>query len=1002
MKEIHFQPQICACEILCTNSDAPNTCAGMGINMSKMKKTMIGLLLVFAIVIALVLIPGNDVKNYKEKYTDAVNLNIDVGGIGREDTYAKYLEMHSNAARPVGNIEVDILNLVKSEGTEILAEYEGMENVVYTSENSYAEWQVNIPEAGMYQVYMEYYPIKSRGVDIERKFYINGEIAFIGADALSFSRLWTNKTEVFQDNQGNDIRPSQIDLPDWTGAYFKDDLGYYTEPYTFYFEEGMNNIALEAMNEPVVIKKLTLKGISEKPSYSEYRESMPVVQASETSLNFKKVIQGEDSTLRSSPSLYAIYDRSAPNTEPYSVSKIRLNMIGGNAWRVPGQWIEWEFEVPEDGYYNIAIKGRQNYQRGFVSTRILYIDGKIPFSEVGDISFQYSNQWESISLDDTEGIPFEFYLTEGKHTIRMEVTLGYMGQVLNDMQDSVYRLNEIYRKILVLTGSNPDRYRDYKIEQIYPEVIEGMELESKRLYKLIDEIIAYTGQNGGQAASLLTLAEQLEKFVDRPDKIPVSFTNFKENISALGTAILTLSESPLDIDYITITGIDAKPDKVKATFLNKAVHGVKSFIASFTEDYNSVGDVYDKSEAIDVWLLTGRDQSTVLKAMIDDTFTPQTGIKVNVKLVEPGNLLNAVISGAGPDVVLSAGQGEPVNYALRGAVEDITQFDDYEKVLGEYYPSAYEPYKFEGGIYAIPETQYFNVMFYRKDIIVDQLGLEIPQTWYDLIDILPIIQQNNMQVAIPSTERTINNASSPDLSTFFAMLYQNGGTVYDEEGKRTLIDEESGIKAFETFTHLFTQYKLPTIYDFPNRFRSGEMPLGIADFNTFNTLVVFAPEIRGLWDFTLIPGTLQEDGTIDRSSHTYGTCSIMFRQEDESIKEKSWEFLKWWASAEMQVRFGQEMESILGASARYATANKYAFEQLSWSSDQMEVLKEQWQWATGLREVAGGYYTGRHITNAVRKVINNNEDTRETLLDYARTINEEIDKKRLEFGLDIR
>ena len=553
----------------------------------------------------------------------------------------------------------------------------------------------------------------------------------------------------------------------------------------------------------------------------------------------------------------------------------------------------------------------------------------------------------------------------------------------------------------MLTGTTHDRYRDYKIEQVYPEVIKAMELESKRLFKIVDDILAYSGQKAEHAGVIITLAEQLEKFVHKPDRIPVSFKAFKDNISAFGTTILLLSEAPLDIDYITITGVNEKPDLVKETIIDKIVHEVRSFVTSFTEDYNSVGDVYSQDEAIDVWILTGRDQSTVLKTMIDDTFTPDTDIKVNLKLVEGTELLNAVLAGKGPDVVLSAGQGEPVNYALRGAVEDLSQFSDYEDVLEEFYPSAYESFRFEGGIYALPEVQNFNVMFYRKDIM-DELGLDIPQTWDELINILPIIQQKNMQIAIPSTERVINNVSNPDLSTFFALLYQYGGSVYDEKGTHTLIDEESGVKAFDTFTHLFTQYKLPTIYDFPNRFRSGEMPIGIQDFYTYNTLVVFAPEIRGLWDFTLMPGTLKEDGTIDRSCHTSVSSSIMFKQDNEMTKERSWEFLKWWASADTQVRFGQEMESILGASARYATANKYAFERLSWSKNQMSVLEEQWQWATGLSEVAGGYFTGRHITNAIRKTINDNEDTRETLLDYARTINEEIEKKRLEFGLDIR
>ena len=84
----------------------------------------------------------------------------------------------------------------------------------------------------------------------------------------------------------------------------------------------------------------------------------------------------------------------------------------------------------------------------------------------------------------------------------------------------------------------------------------------------------------------------------------------------------------------------------------------------------------------------------------------------------------------------------------------------------------------------------------------------------------------------------------------------------------------------------------------------------------------------------------------------------------------------------------------------WVTANLKAFDQLAWSSEQRKVLKEQWSWVVGTPEVPGGYYTSRHIVNAVRKVINANEDPRETLLDYTRDINEEIHKKRGEFGLE--
>ncbi len=969
--------------------------------MKSKKLRLIGFVILLILVAVFVLTPRDRTRGFKSKYENAGDLSTDVGGIGRENTYAKYLMKHSEAAYPDENVTVDLKNYKNAAGVELLAEYEGVPDALLTGEDSYVEWAVEVPASGMYQIHMDYYPVKSRGVDIERKLYINGEVPFFGADSLSFTRLWTNKNEVKRDNQGNDIRPSQTDIPDWIGAYFKDHQGYFSEPYTFYFEKGNNTIGLEAVNEPAVIKSLTLRAVVDTIDYSGYLANSPEFEETEKALTYSRIIQGEDSTLRSSPALYAIYDRSSSKTEPYSVSKIRLNMIGGNAWRIAGQWIEWEFEVPERGFYNITLKGRQNYVRGIMSNRAVYIDGQIPFRELEQVGFQYNNAWNALTLSNEEKEAYQFYLDKGVHTIRLEVTLGDLGNILNSMQDSVYRLNGMYRKILVLTGTTPDKYRDYKIAQIYPEVIQAMELEAKRLYKLIDDTVEYAGEKSDMAAPMETIAKQLERFVKNPDKIPGSFINFRDNIGAMGTAILKMSEAPLDIDYIEITGKDVKPGRVKETFADRAVHEVRSFVSSFTEDYNSVGDVYDKKEAIQVWILSGRDQSTVLKMMIDDSFTPESGIKVNVKLVEPGTLLNAIIAGKGPDVVISAGQGEPVNYALRNAVEDLTQFSDLEEVLKDFRKSAYTPFLFEDGIYALPETQNFNVLFYRKDIL-DQLGIQVPGTWDDLIAILPVLQQNNMSVAIPTTERVLNNSSNPDLSSMFALLYQNGGTVYDEKGKSAVIDSESGVKAFETYTKLFTHYKLPAIYDFPNLFRSGQMPMGITDYSTFNTLVVFAPEIKGLWDFTTIPGTLMEDGSINRSCHSNGLGTFMTKQEEEEVKQKAWKFMKWWVSADTQVRFGQEMESVMGAAARYATANTAAFKRLSWSHSQLQVLEEQSGWAVGLREVAGGYYTGRHITNAIRRVINKQEDPRETLLDYTRTINEEIEKKRLEFGLDIR
>ena len=711
-------------------------------------------------------------------------------------------------------------------------------------------------------------------------------------------------------------------------------------------------------------------------------------------------IQGESAQLRSSPSLYARYDRSSSKTEPYSVTRTVLNYIGGDPWTHPGEWIEWDFDVPEDGYYHISIKARQMYQRGALSARTVYIDGEVPFEDLEAVTFGYNTNWEMRTLGKDGDHPFRFYLKKGSHKLRMEVTLGEMGPVLNRVEDSIFRLNQIYRKLLVLTGVNPDRFRDYNLAKVYPEAIEAMDLESKRLYKIVDDIVATTGEKSDRAAVAQTLANQLETFVESNERITESFSNFKDNITALGTAMQNMSESKLDVDLIVVSGEKAQVPAVHENFFEKAAHEIRSCASSFFVDYNSLGDKYeDNDDVLEIWITTGRDQSTVLKTMVDDTFTARTGIKVNVKLVQADAILTAVVAGNGPDLVLSVSGWFAVNYAMRNAVENLMQFPDYEEVIKPFYPSILEPLTYnngsETGVYGLPETQNFPLLFYRSDVM-EELELPIPQTWEELISELPTIQGNSLTVAVNFPDIAV-----ADISILNSMIYQNGGKIYDDEAKRTLIDSEAGVAAFKQYTSLYNDYGLPVVFDFVSRFRSGEMPLGVASYATYNTLMVSAPEIRGLWDFTLFPGTLKEDGTIDRTTQTDGLCCMMVATDDEKVKKNGWEFMKWWVGDEAQVRFGREMESILGASARYQTANRDALKQLAWSSSQLKVLEEQMSHTRGFPEIAGGYSTTRHITNAVRRVINTKEDPRETLLNYARTINEEIRIKRLEFNLPV-
>jgi ABC-type glycerol-3-phosphate transport system substrate-binding protein len=349
-----------------------------------------------------------------------------------------------------------------------------------------------------------------------------------------------------------------------------------------------------------------------------------------------------------------------------------------------------------------------------------------------------------------------------------------------------------------------------------------------------------------------------------------------------------------------------------------------------------------------------------------------------------------VAAGTGPDVAIHVERNLPVNYALRNALYDMSGFPDYMEVLQRFPESAATAYWIGDSLYALPETQNFPMMFYRTDIL-EELSLSPPSTWKEFYDAIPVLQRNSLQVGLP-------NISLDALDIFFMLLYQNGGTVYNEEGSRTVLDSKISIEAFSQWSEIYTKYKVPQQLEITTRFRTGEAPIVISGYTFYNNLVVAAPEIRGLWSFSPVPGTVKDDGSISRAALCGGTGGIIFKNAVD--KESAWEFLKWWTSADTQAKYGMEIESLQGASARWPTANLEAFDMMSWPVDVAKSIKAQREEVQGLPEVPGSYMLSRYVGSAIRLSINNGYPPREAILDWNRKINEEIILKRIEFGME--
>ena len=937
--------------------------------------------------------------------------------------YGRYLTEVPDQNRPDTEIRIaaDAFDSYTEEGQpatpEIRENFEGREGKsVLTTEIADIVYKFNVETPGLYELALDYYPVEGKNSEIQRAFYLDGQQPYTELNIVQFTRVWTTNVakEAFdaglthvtwrKDNQGNDMKPTSIEIPEWVTSYLYDNNGYITEPLSFYLTAGEHEIRIQSKREPMLLGGLKLSNQKESLSYADQKAEWDKAGAANTS-GITVVIEGEDAVKTSSQTLYPKQDQSSAAVSDHSARYLLNNTIGGTSWDKAGQWIEWQFEVPEDGYYEIALFDKQNFMRGIYVSRQITIDGEVPFREMENHGFYYESDWHLDPIADADGNPYKYYITKGKHTLRMEVVLGDFSETIAEVQDSVSKLNEIYRKVIRIIGVSPDTYRDYQIEATLPTIVQEMTEVRDELNDAIYSLRKAVGRTSDKETVLITMRDQLDYLIEDVEHFVRVISTYKVNVRACGTWITQVISQPLQIDRIFIAS-DVKSVKVSGNnFFSNAGNEIARLWNSFVIDYNSLGSTGEggqENETITLWIGTGRDQANVIRSLIDESFTSNYGVNVNVQLVDMNTLLRAELAGEGPDVaiqvantngiagaVLNTGNDTPVNYGLRNAVLDLNQFQDVDEVKSRFYESALTAFTFDGKLYALPETQTFPVMFYRKDIL-DQLGLEIPETWDDVKVIMSVLAKNQMEFGMLPSEQI-----------YAMLLYQNGGEYYNEGGISSALDSDIAVNTFKQYCEFYTDYGLDKTTTVEERFRTGECPIIIADYTVYNNLEVSAPDIAGLWDFTMVPGTRKEDGTVDHSVGCTGLASMIM--SDTKHPDACWKFLKWWTSADVQALYDREMESLMGSAARVATANKEAFEMLPWPVETYHNLAEAFTWVKGIPQVPGGYYSWRNVNNAFYTVTTETDTAspREELMDKVLYINEEIRYKRIEFGLPV-
>ena len=1005
--------------------------------------------------------------------------------ISYEEYDAKYDKL--NVGKGQASIEVSLKdNLYVSGDKESTIpvtekEIEGVKSEsLLIPDNGTVTFVVNVPEVenkefpeyngARYTIEIVYCHEGSKSNSIERVFYLNDSVPFSEARSIVLTKVWQYeyeyengkpvfKQEIMSDGtKGNDIRPNVELVDKWSTHSLSDANGYISAPFEFYFQGGENTISFESQREPIVIKSITLKPAQELPKYKDYlalikEKFNKTPEKNSVSANATHIFQAETPDYVSAVTMYPVNDRTSPitvgvtGTGEQSSMYTLLNTAGKEKWQNVGEWMEYTIDgkdIKESGFYSLAVRYKQALLSGMYVSRKLYIkcnddnsiyDGSVPFAEANNCRFPYADSWSTIFLSDGSEEPFQFYFEKGKsYTIRLEVSLGDMAEIVNDVSASLSNINASYLEILKLTGSTPDANRDYGFARVMPDVLNTMVIEANRLKNVYDELVEQTGGKSEKTSTIEQVYLLLEKMARDESEIAGNLGTLKSHIGSLGTWINSVKTQPLQVDAYTLQSAKEELPDDEANFFVSLWFEIKLFFASFITDYSAIGgDEDDKNpddNRIQVWVVTGRDQAQIIRNLIENKFTPNHKIEVDLKLVSGGTLLPSVLAGVGPDVSLMESSTMIIDYALRNAVIPLNDFMEADAKAGlpdikdEFPDAAMVPltlYNYDTTVtedspqagvveelyYGLPDSLSFSMMFYRKDVLAS-LGYSIDdiKTWDDLLSILPVLQYNNMEIGIAN-----------DIYTF---IYQSGNQAYSTDlpvrpgqqsipGLRINFDNVGVLEAFTKLCNLYTQYSLPYQFDFANRFRTGEMPIGISAYTTCNQLAIFASELSGLWGFVPLPGyevrdeagalVYDDEGNkvINNTSMATVTGCVMLDGCDNG--RGAWEFMKWYVSDDFQVDYSDEIVSIVGIASRPATANREALMELPWTTEEWANINAQFDSLDAVPNHPGSYYLARYVNFAFLAAYNEGKDPADALLSYVPTINKEITRKREEFDM---
>ncbi len=844
---------------------------------------------------------------------------------------------------------------------------------------------------GWYYLSLEYKPMGSTLSDFAVDVKVNGEQAYYEMKTIALPLYWQDETKVFpMDGYGDESAPKQLRIDEWTKVYLYNNTYSSDTPLLFPLKKGENQITVTNISsDGLGLGALTISAPDlNVPTYEEYLAQCGSVEPAEATYEINAIKY----TKKNSTQAILEYENN-PALTPHETKYKVLNTLN---WTEAGTEIEYELDVEKDGWYQLAFHYK-NEKKEFDAFETIKIDGVVPFEEC--ISYVFAptgTTWTNEVLSAEDGTPYYFYLTAGTHTISMKAESEPVIQGWRYARLLSEHVSQFALEITKVTGAEIDKSRTWRMTKYIPEIPDYLKAYEILIQDIRHDLQQYStaGVNGALLSDFDKAMQFIEQMAEYPDEIAL-YTNVltgRDNsvLVSLSNFTSEICKQDFTLDMIYVTGTGEIPGATAGVF-TMVGNWFKTLANSFTTNKYSIET--EDEDVLTIWVNRAVTHVDLLQKLADTEFTPKTGIRVKVSIMPDANKLTlSAAADQTPDIALGLTSYMPFDLACRGALYDLTQFEDFWQVAKRFVPGAFVPYVYNEGVYAIPETLDFHALVYRKDVF-ETLGLKVPDTWDDVIGILPELQRYGMNFYH-------NISAGVGYKWFYQttpLIFQNGGRLYTEDGLKTAINEPNSVKGLQALGNLFIAYSLDTqVNSFFNSFRYSSLPVGIIDSNEYILLKNGAPELDGQWALAAYPGTVQEDGSVCRYYVANGTGGIIFKDTDQA--EEAWEFLKWWTAHDTQVNYTYTLRSTYGKQFFWMPSNLDALSDAPIDQADKDIILEQVQWLRDVTRTPGQYLVERSISDIWNTMVLDGTSAQVAVDEKTIDINREIKKKMTELG----